>query len=247
MIRWLALVWLLVFIGCVGLYVAVAVESAPQRALQAHLRAAEDAESCGKWGEACLAYQRAIDSVPPANREMCWKLRLALINQQIKDGGRPEAIQCLRRLLDEAVAVAPDSELARVVRATLAAAAYHNACNMRKEQAAREHWLPDAELARQQFQLLAERGEAAGDPATNDYKKGLQQVIELTRMDPNQVDGLPFPGHPAEDCTTKTLKSRESDGKSQPQAEQGTPPDAREDLKHQRKTNVASGKTGSSS
>ncbi len=86
-----------------------------------------------------------------------------------------------------------DPELRKTVSAELAAASYYTAWVMRLEGATAEEWKPEAEQARQQFRLLAERAAAGGDVEAEALAKNLEATVRLEQMDLDTLKAKPLP------------------------------------------------------
>jgi hypothetical protein len=97
----------------------------------------------------------------------------------------------------------------------LARSSYYAAWIMRLEGAAPDEWKPEAERARQQYRLLAERAEsrlslressAGGDAADAGlFKRNLEATIRLEQMDLSTLLARPLP---KKCCNCKNLSQR---------------------------------------
>ena len=79
-------------------------------------------------------------------------------------------------------------------RGALANAQYYTTWLMRLEGLSREEWEPEIEASRQNYKLLAEHAEEAGDEAAAEQARSdLESSIRLARMDLDELQGLPLP------------------------------------------------------
>ena len=133
-----------------------------------------------------------------------------------------------------------DPELRKTVSAELAAASYYTAWVMRLEGATAEEWKPEAEQARQQFRLLAERGrgrrrggrstseELGGDgPLGTDgprHAQGQAAAQEVQRLQESQPTQTPAVPGPLEGPSEETRRGRpEDDPEDQQRGPERTP------------------------
>ncbi len=87
----------------------------------------------------------------------------------------------------------------------LARSSYYAAWIMRLEGAAADEWKPEAERARQQFRLLAERAEDGKSQDAALFKRNLEATIRLEQMDLNTLLAKPLP---KKCCNCKSLSQR---------------------------------------
>jgi len=107
----------------------------------------------------------------------------------------PEACHDLAALVDEIAGdPAPDAKLLDGARTALANAQYYTTWLMRLEGASRDEWEPQIEAARQNYKLIAEKADSAGDPKlAAATREDLESAIRLARMDLADLQGLPLP------------------------------------------------------
>ena len=89
----------------------------------------------------------------------------------------------------------------------LARSSYYAAWIMRLEGAAADEWKPEAERARQQFRLLAERAEDGKSQDAALFKRNLEATIRLEQMDLNTLLAKPLP---KKCCNCKSLSQRKT-------------------------------------
>lgn len=202
-------VWLLIPVG-IGAYhygpgqdrlradrAEAAVERAETAVREARETAAKDGDDAarGYWAEAEAAYAEAIDLLPAAKAVEARALRLERAKAQMFVSKLPEACHDLAALVDEISSDAsPDAKLLDDARAALANAQYYTTWLMRLEGASRDEWEPQIEASRQNYKLVAQNAERAGDPKlASATREDLESAIRLERMDLKELQGLPLP------------------------------------------------------
>jgi hypothetical protein len=81
---------------------------------------------------------------------------------------------------------------------------------MRLEGVSKEEWLPELESARQNYRLLAEQAQAAGDArGQRMQQENLEASIRLEQMAIDDLQGLPIP-KPCQSCCSKCRSRRPS-------------------------------------
>lgn len=117
-------------------------------------------------------------------------------------------------------------------RHELASGNYHAAWLMRLEGAASDEWQISAEVARQEFRLLAETGSPA---ITSAAARNLEATIRLQRMDLDELKALPLPKNCK--CNGKNLSQRCRNQRTgrKPSEKKSEQPDARESIKKEQK------------
>jgi hypothetical protein len=174
-----------------------AVERAETAARDARGTAAKDGDEAarGYWSQAEQAYAEAIELLPPGKTAEARALRLERAKAQMFCSQLPEAGRDLAALVDEISSdPAPDAKLLDGARGALANAQYYTTWLMRLEGASREEWEPQIEASRQNYKLIAERAEGAGDPKlAAATREDLESAIRLARMDLKDLQGLPLP------------------------------------------------------
>lgn len=211
MVKKIRLLWLLIPVGLLALHFGAGQDFLARDLAGDPLREAEAAAAEGNWDLAALAYGEALSKLPGGDRAIRQSLSLAQARAQIKAGQMIAGQENLENVLAE-LEEGPrrDGEVARAVRHELATASYYAAWLMRLEGAAPEEWKPEIHRARQQFRLLAERAEEAGEDGeasahAEAFKKNLEAAIRLEQMDLTELLAKPLP----RDCPScKNLSQR---------------------------------------
>jgi hypothetical protein len=174
-----------------------AIEKAEAAAREARETAAKDGDDAarGYWAEAEEAYAEAIELLPAEKVADVRALRLERAKAQMFVSKLPEACHDLAALVDEVSGDAkPDAKLLDDARAALANAQYYTTWLMRLEGASREEWEPQIEASRQNYKLVAQNADHAGDPKlAAATREDLESAIRLERMDLKELQGLPLP------------------------------------------------------
>lgn len=156
-------------------------------------RAARAAESAEHWEQAAALYQSARDLLPTDDPDRD-RLELAEARSRINAGQVIEGQEQLQKLIDKLEAdPRANPALMNQAAAELADSSYYAAWIMRLEGATAEEWKPEAERARQQFRLLAEQAETAGNPQAGALKGNLEATIRLEQMDLSTLLAKPLP------------------------------------------------------
>ena len=184
------------------------------------IKAAQNAELQEDWAGAGAAYADALSMLPGDQKEARHKIQLAHANARMFSGQLPEAMVEMESLLTEMIKEKAPASQIREVRGTLASAQYYAGWLMRLEGATTEEWMAETEQSRQHFRLMAE--ETVKDSATSlGYKKNLEAVIRLERMDLSELQALPLPKQcqGCKNCSQKCRSQRESKCKDGEQKE----------------------------
>lgn len=181
--------------------VALAVHFGPGRAWLERDDAAglaRDAERLGEaeqWEEAASRYAAALLALPAGPAEERQRLEVALGRALVMSGSIIEGQERLEKTLAELTAAGQDSSpIAQAARYELATSSYYAAWLMRLEGATAEEWKAEAEVARQNFRLLAETAASSAseaDPRT--FERSLEATIRLEQMDLNELLAKPLP------------------------------------------------------
>lgn len=176
---------------------ANALERARAAEQQAREVAARDGEEAarGHWAQAEAAYAQALDLLPAARIAEARAIRLARAQAQMFISELPQARSELSALVDElAQDPSADPSLNMRARSALANAQYYTTWLMRLEGGAHEQWEPEIEASRQNYKLLAEQAEHAGDAKlARESRENLEASIRLERMELSDLQGLPLP------------------------------------------------------
>ena len=199
--------WLLAPVALLGFHYGPGQRGVAEDAVVRAGDAALAAESRGDWPAAAEAWKAAVAEVPAGDVDGRIDLSLKYQMARVRKGELPEAMADTNALMKEATADGASEATRREVRTQLAAMHYWAAWLMRLEGAAADEWEPVADVARQNFRLLAETG-PAGDDA---QKRNVEAVIRLQRMDLSDLQGLPLPKQCKgnKNCTGKCKGQRE--------------------------------------
>ncbi|MCA9058688.1 MAG: hypothetical protein KDA85_09320 [Planctomycetaceae bacterium] len=148
-----------------------------------------------EWGPAVAAYEKALELLPAEPLGNRQELRLEMAQAKMNASRLPEAHEELKGLLDELLEQETrDQNLENRIRESMAHSQFFMTWLMRLEGLPRESWEPEIESARQNFHLLAQRAEQTGSTeAALTQKQNLQKAIQLARLDPGELLGLPIP------------------------------------------------------
>ncbi len=204
------------------------------------IRATRAAAARCDWDRAAALYAEAADSLPEEDTTRRRRLRLAEAQCRIRAGGMIEGQEQLEELLVDVERDGDsDPALTAAARHELATASYHAAWLMRLEGAAADEWKPESERARQQFRLLAEQADEAGEQRVEGFRKNLEATIRLENMDLSVLKAKPLPKN-CPSCKNLSQRKRKqcqsrckSEGKGKGKKEDGKQ-DARQAIKQSR-------------
>lgn len=150
---------------------------------------AKKLEESGRWEEARANYEAAVAALP---EEGCERQRTVLQMSRawtyLNTADVAEATHQLQGLLEETRSSdAIDDDLLHDLRGALAHAEYYTAWHMRLENAPREQWRKELEVARQNFRYLGEV-----TPNTS-ARRNLEAAVLLARMNMEDLQGMPLP------------------------------------------------------
>jgi len=177
-----------------------------------HLQSARTLVQKSDWSAAAGEFEKALEKLPDDADAMRRELRLELALAKMNDGGLPEAHEELKKLLDELnrseKKVSGDHKFEHRVRESLANAQYYMTWLMRLEGLPREEWEPEIESSRQNYRLLAERAQKAGDRQEETSQlENLEASIRLARLELTDLQGLPIP-KPCKCCCSGQCRAR---------------------------------------
>ncbi|MBX3415984.1 MAG: hypothetical protein KF851_00150 [Pirellulaceae bacterium] len=213
--------WL--FIGLAGIifHLGPGRELEKQDFVRAALSQARTDVQHERWLDAIDRFDQALDSLPKDQPNSERHIRLEKAKAQMMAAQLPEARLALESLLDEIVADSLQSTstqgdrsqknnsaelktLARETRLALASSQYYLTWLMRLEGLGREEWEPEVEAARQNYRLLMEQAELAGDASIIEKRReDLEATIRLARMDLSELQALPLPCQCSGCCSGK--------------------------------------------
>lgn len=189
--------WLLLPIGAWAYHEGpgqdrLALDDADAVIVAAHAAAAD-----GEWKEAVRRYEEALGKLPTKDGAVAGntvnRLRLELAKARMQARGLPDARVELDDLVDQMEAdPSSDRVLLAETRQALARSQFYMTWLMRLEGRDRKEWEPEIDAARQNWRLLAEQ---AGTPAERAaHEKDLESAIKLSRLEIEDLQGLPLPG-----------------------------------------------------
>ncbi len=160
------------------------------------LAAAEgDAAARSLWAKAESAYTDALEHLPPSSVIESRQLRLERAKAQMFLSKLPDAHREFGSIVEELTQdPKADAALLADARGALANAQYYRTWLMRLEGAPADEWEPEIEASRQNYKLLAEQAERAGETLiAKANQENLESSIRLARMDLEDLQGLPLP------------------------------------------------------
>jgi hypothetical protein len=148
-----------------------------------------------EWAEAVAKYDEALHLLPSAKTQEARKIRLERAKAQMLSQMLPEAHADLQALLVELKKdPGADQTLIDQTRRALASSQYYMTWLLRLEGQPRDLWEPEIESARQNYRLLAEQADKAGDgTCAQQYREDLESAVRLARMELSELQGLPLP------------------------------------------------------
>lgn len=189
--RYLALLWLLLPLPVVVLHFTHGQAWLELDHARALVRQGEAAEKQGDMEAADAAYRAAAKHIATADPALKLRLDLNQMRTRFRMGEAVEAIDLSEVLLnDPAFATMPDA-FRDEARETAARIHYYAAWVMRLEGAKRDLWMEEAELARQNYRLLAEKSNGQGGPAPQRYD--LESAVQLQRLSLTELMARPLP------------------------------------------------------
>jgi hypothetical protein len=159
------------------------------------LDTAEQYAAGQEWAKAAGAYDEALRLLPPERLADTRRIRLERAKAQMLARQLPAAHEDLKSLVDDMNSDrGADQQVLAQARSALANSQYYLTWLMRLEGLGKDAWEPEVEAARQQYRLLAEEAESAGDvAAARKHREDLESTIRLARMDLGELQGLPLP------------------------------------------------------
>lgn len=147
------------------------------------------------WHKAVPLLQKALEELPEELTDQERALRLELAQAKMNDSKLPEAHAELKSLLDEVLdAEDNDGKFETEVREALANSQFYMTWLMRLEGHDASKWEPEIESARQNYRMLAQSAEEAGNTvAAKKQQENLEASIRLARLDLADLQGLPLP------------------------------------------------------
>lgn len=239
--------WLLVPVGVIAWHYGPGQAQLQRDRAGGPLREARAAAADEDWSRAADLYGAAAKALPEENIADRRRLELAQAHYRMRAGELIQAQEQLEKLLSHLGAAEDrDPDLTESVRHELATTSYFTAWLMRLEGATAEEWKPEAERARQQYRLLAEKVDdeqperaAAADDRADAFKKNLESTIRLEQMDLSVLMSMPLPKDCPKNCKNLSQRKRkqcqsrckgEGKGKKKKEGKK----DARQEIKKQK-------------
>jgi len=159
------------------------------------LRQADRLAADKEWSAAVERYDQALALLPAGHNAEARRIRLERAKAQMLAKKLPEAHADLKALVAELEGDAKaDTSMLENARHALASSQYYMTWLMRLEGLPADVWEPEVESARQNYRLLAEKAELAGNgAAAQKYREDLEATVRLARMDLSDLQGLPLP------------------------------------------------------
>ncbi len=226
--------WAIVPVAAIGVHAGIGQERLAEERAAALLRQAIAAENDEAWEDAAKAYADAAALLKdePSRRDDRRAITLAQAKARMMAGEYVEGQEQLDALLREVTAgTQPDEAMETRVRSEVARAAYYAAWAMRLEGATEEEWLPESEVARQEYRLLSETNavvEGEGGADGEDWNTNLEAVIRFQRM---TIDELQAMGLPKECKNCKNMGNSKKKQRQSQSKKPGQPKDDRKEVK----------------
>lgn len=186
------------------------------------------AENAGDWKLADECYRDAAASSGLVDPGVKMRLELARVRMRFREGDAMAAIGGADKLLDDAGMAAMPAAFRREARDLAGRIHYYAAWVLRLEGAKRELWMEEAELARQNFRLLAEDKSAPATGAEDRrQRENLEAAVQLQRLSFTELMARPIPkegrGMSNGGLSEKMAKRRAQRGKKPGPGDKGPP------------------------
>lgn len=190
--RYLALLWLLLPLPVVVLHFTHGQEWLELDRARVLVRQGEAAEKRGDWEVADAAYRDAAKRIATADPALKLRLDLTQMRTRFRMGEAVEAIDLSESLINDPSFAAMPEAFRDEARELAARIHYYAAWVMRLEGANRDLWMEEAELARQNYRLLAEKsGDQQADPPPQ--RRDLESAVQLQRLSLTELMARPLP------------------------------------------------------
>lgn len=192
--KYLVLLWILLPLPVVVLHFGRGQEWLANDKAYAFLKRAEAAEKKQDWQQADQLYRDAAKSLNPKSDQLKLRVELAQVRTHFRMGDAMAAIDGADQLLDNKSMASMPVDFQRESRELAGRIHYYAGWVMRLEGASRELWMEEAELARQNFRLLAEKSasEEAGENSIK-QKENLESAVQLQRLSMTELMARPLP------------------------------------------------------
>lgn len=163
-----------------------------------------------RWDEAASAFTLALNTAPESRIDILAQAATGKAKALIENGDLYEAVDLLTPLLNspETARALPKPWMDEI-RASAAEARYYAGYALKLENAPRELWVDELELARQQLRLLA-TDEVTKNPvsSTSPYLLNLEQVHRVERETVYELQGRSVPPQCQGACKKSVLKKK---------------------------------------
>ncbi len=172
--------------------------------------------------EADTKYTEALGKLPPEKTAESRRIRLERAKAQMNARKLPEAHADLLALVEELKSdTNADAKVLAEARSSLASSQYYMTWLMRLAGEQKELWEPEIEAARQNYRLLAEQAETAGDSdSAKKHREDLEAAIRLARMELSDLQGLSLPSQ-CKGCCSGKCRGRSANKGTKPQDARG--------------------------
>lgn len=192
--KYLILLWLLLPLPVVVVHFGRGQQWLARDKAHAFIVRAQKMEKQENWKEADRLYRDAAKCVTAAEPAVKMRLDLAQIRTRYRQGDAIAAMDQMDKVVNDPGFSSMPVEFRREARELAGRIHYYAGWVMRLEGARRELWMEEAELARQNFRLLAEQSAAEG---ARDYsviqQSNLESAVQLQRMSLYELMAKPLP------------------------------------------------------
>ena len=191
--KFLLLLWLLLPLPVLVMHFGRGQQWLAQDHAHDRIIRAQAAEKSGDWQLADTLYREAAKDLA-GNPVMRLRLDLAQTRARFHLGDAMAAIDMSTKLFDDPVMTTMPVDFQREARDLTGRIHYFAAWVMRLEGASRELWMEEAELARQNFRLLAEQNPGTIPPdASRHQQEDLESAVQLQRLSLTELMARPLP------------------------------------------------------
>lgn len=192
--KYLILLWLLLPLPVMVLHFGRGQEWLARDKAHGFITQAQAMEQSENWIEAGRLYQEAATILGEAEPEVKMRLDVAQARVSYGQGDAVGAMDQIESVVNDARFSSMPAEFRRESRELNGRIHYYAGWVMRLEGARRDLWMEEAELARQNFRLLAEeRSESAGPEYARNQQMNLESSVMLQRMSLFELMAKPLP------------------------------------------------------
>ncbi|MEY5013925.1 MAG: hypothetical protein RIS92_283 [Verrucomicrobiota bacterium] len=208
--RWLKGTWFAIPLLAIAFHLAKGRSLAAADRAAASLVKGHAALANERWDEAAAAFTSALNTAPENRIDLLAQAASGKAKALIEDGDLYEAIDLLAPLLNspETARALPKTRMDEI-RATAAEARYYAGYALKLENAPRELWIDELELARQQLRLLSTEAVTKNPVnSTSPYLLNLEQVHRVERETVYELQGRTVPPQCQGACKKSVLKKK---------------------------------------